>query len=270
MGVSERFEHEGVEAVRVGRYPVGINTMAVVYRLGATIIDTGPANQWRFVRGFLREKPVRRVLLTHHHEDHSGNAANILRELGVPVLVPPLGQASLRDGYPLHLYRRVFWGTPGRFDGALLPEEIVLEDGLTLRAVHAPGHADDMTCLLEPNRGWLFSGDLFIGANTRYLRADEDYDGILRSLRLCLSHDFDVVFCAHRGIVRDGRAAIQAKLDALEALREQSRRLQQQGQSLREITRRLLGREDLVTWLSHGHFSKKNLIRGSLTGHGAS
>lgn len=268
MGVIDRFEHEGVEGIRIGRYPIGINTTAIVYRLGATLIDTGPVNQWRFVRRFVREKPLCRVLITHHHEDHSGNGANLQREFGVPVFVPPLGQPLLRDGYPMHLYRRIFWGTPGRFDGVPMPEEIEFEDGLTLRAVHTAGHAEDMTCLLEPNRGWLFSGDLFIAATTRYLRTDEDYDEILRSLRLVLTHEFDTVFCAHRGVMPGGRAAIQAKLDALEALREQSRSLHQQGKSLRKITAALLGREDIVTWLSQGHFSKKNLIRGSLNGHG--
>jgi len=264
VSVIERFEAEGVEGIRVGRWPIGINTSVIVYRLGETLIDTGPANMWGAVRRFVAEKPVARVLLTHHHEDHSGNAAHIAETFGVPVYAPAEGLTWLAQGYRIHAYRRFFWGVPACLTAEALPEEVALEGGRRLRVVHTAGHAVDQTCLLEPEQGWLFTGDVFIASTMRYMRTDEIFDEILDSLRRVLELSFDTIFCAHRGVVRHGHAAIQAKLDGLKALREQARALQHKGRSTNSITRRLLGSEDIVTWLTWGHFSKRNLIRGCI------
>ena len=43
----ERIEHHEVEGIRVGRFGSQINTTCIVYRLGSTVIDVGPPNQWR-------------------------------------------------------------------------------------------------------------------------------------------------------------------------------------------------------------------------------
>jgi len=86
--------------LRTGRYNLGIGSSCIVYRLGDTVIDTGPPNQWPVVRRFLRERNVEQVLVTHHHEDHSGNGARLQRELKATVFFPPSGVALARDGFP--------------------------------------------------------------------------------------------------------------------------------------------------------------------------
>jgi len=264
MSVVERFEHEGVEGIRVGRFNMGVSSTAVVYRFGTTIVDTGPPNQWRAVREFLQEKPIQHVLLTHHHEDHGGNGARIRRETGVPVLAPLGGIECMAQGFPLRPYQRIFWGKPRTFEPEAVPDEIDLGDGFRLRAITTPGHSPDMTCYLEPDRGWLFSGDVFIGVKPRYLRADEDLNTEVESLRYILRYDFDTVFCAHAGVAAKGREVIKKKLDYLESLRERARALQKEGRSVREITHALVGKEGPISWVTLYHFSKKNLIKGCL------
>ena len=64
-----------------------------------------------------------------------------------------------------------------------------------------------MTCFLEPERGWLFSGDLYISGRTRYLRADESVADTIDSLRRFLEVDFGTLFCSHRGPIADGKEA---------------------------------------------------------------
>ena len=39
------------------------------------------------------------------------------------------------------------------------------------RVIHTPGHSADHIALYEPNRRWLFSGDLYLAPRLRYLRA---------------------------------------------------------------------------------------------------
>lgn len=264
MSVVDRFEHEGVEGLRVGRFNMGVSTTAVVYRFGTTIVDTGPPNQWRAVGEFLQEKPIHHVLVTHHHEDHGGNGAHICKEMGVPVMVPLSGIEYIVQGFPLRPYQRIFWGRPHRFEPEAVPDEIELGEGFRLRALNTPGHSPDMTCYLEPDRGWLFSGDVFIGVKPRYLRADEDLNKTIESLRHILRYDFDTVFCAHHGVAAKGRQVIQKKLDYLESLRARVRALHKEGRSIDEITRTLVGKEGPISWVTLYHFSKRNLIEGCL------
>ncbi len=268
MSERERCRYEQVEGVRFGRYNLGLNTTCIVYRIGDTIIDTGPPNQWRHVRRFLRERAVRHVLVTHHHEDHGGNGRHIQRELDAPVLAPSKALAAMRSGWSQPLIQKIVWGRPTTLEAEPLPEEIALADGLRLRPLAAPGHAPDMTCFLEPDRGWLFSGDLYLAAKTRYMRWDEVLPELMASLRKVLALDFGAMFCAHRGIVHDGRAAVARKLDFLENLCGEARAQRRAGRSVREITRSLLGREDIIAYLSGFTFSKRLLIEAALQADG--
>ncbi len=261
MGVLQRFEFEGVEGLRAGRFGDQINTACILYRIGETLIDTGPPNQWRKIRRFLEERSVARVLLTHHHEDHGGNGGHIKHRWQTPVFAHEKGLPLHEKGYHLPFYRWLVWGRPrGKFQAEVLPERVRMHGGLYLQPIATPGHAEDQVCFLEPNRGWLFSGDLYISGKPKYLRKVEDPNEEIRSLRRVLEYDFGTVFCAHRGIVEDGRKAIKGKLQYLVALREQVRYYQQKGHSLKQIKKRLMGREEFLFWFSLGDFSKWNYI----------
>lgn len=263
MGVVERLRHHEVEGLRVGRFGGAINTTCILYRLGDTVIDTGPPNQWRTVRRFLDERSVGRALVTHHHEDHSGNLGRLVRSRAT-LYAPTESHEPLVRGFRLRPYQRIVWGRPPKIEPEPLPPALMLEGGLELRPIATPGHSSDMTCLLEPGRGWLFSGDLYIGTRTRALRRDENLGRQIASLRKVLELDFDTVLCSHRGVLKDGRERLRAKLDYLVSLCQEVRELHDQGLGEREITRRLLGREGLFTWVTGFHFSKRNLIRQCL------
>jgi glyoxylase-like metal-dependent hydrolase (beta-lactamase superfamily II) len=232
--------------------------------LSSTLVDTGPPNQWPAVRTFLQERKIERVLVTHHHEDHSGNARRLKDEMRANVFVPERGIEPMSRGFRIRPYQWVIWGKPGLLEAKASPDEMVLEGGLRLRTVAAPGHSPDMTCYLEPERGWLFTGDLYIASKPRFMRADEDVEAQIASLRRVLDLDFETVFCAHRGVITDGRRAIQAKLDYLASLRDEVRHLDAEGRSIGEITRILLGRENFLSLVTFYHFSKRNLVRGCL------
>ena len=264
MSVLERIKHAEVEGLRAGRFDFGINTAATCFRLGDTLIDTGCANRWPQVRAFVSERPLRQVLLTHHHEDHSGNAARIWRQTGAQILAPQASLAPLLHGWPLRPYQRLLFGRPQPVVARPVPDRLEIAEGVTLQTIETPGHAADLVCYLEPERGWLFTGDLFISERTRFLRQDEDLAAHLGSLRLLLDCDFDTIFCAHRGLVVNAHAALAAKLERLETLCGEARRLQQQGLSARAITRRLLGREERVSLVTGWHFTKRNLINACL------
>ena len=269
MAIRERIEYQDIVGLRVGRYGERVNTTSILWRLGTTLIDTGPPNQWRFVSAFAQEKPPEQVIATHHHEDHAGNLARISR-LGRPrVLAPRESLDPIAEGFPLQMYRRIGWGRPQRIRAEPLPELVEVSEGGPLEPVLLPGHSPDMTCLLDRNRGVLFGADLYVGGRLRYLRRDENLNGIMAALRQAVTLDFDTLLCSHRGVVRSAKEKLAEKLAYLEELRSKTRSLREEGLPLGLTVTRLLGREDSVCYLSRGHFSKRNLIVACLREDGS-
>jgi len=262
MSIRSRFEFEDLEALRVGRYGNRVNTSCIVYRMGDTVIDTGPPNMWRDVRKFLRERDIEQILVTHHHEDHSGNLGRINKLWKPDIFAHEKGVDLLRKSFKVPLFRRLVWGRPRlKVEAKSLPDTLELGAKVQLKPIHTPGHSKDMTCFLEPNRGWVFTGDLYVASKPKYALSWEDPNREIESLRHLLTFDFKTVFCSHRGVLKEGRDAISRKLNYLLALREQVRHYRQTGDSMREIKKRLMGKETFLFYFSFGEYSKANYIR---------
>ena len=268
MFETKRLAYGPIDGLQTGRFGASINTMSICYRIGHTLIDTGPPNRWRAVRRFVDEQHaehrIERVVLTHHHEDHAGNAIRIKKHLGVPVFAPEASLEPLAEGFPMELYRRIVWGKPNPVAAQPMPERLSIANGWHLQRIAVPGHADDMVCYLVPEEGWLFTADLFIARKPRYLRHDEDLLQLIASLRRVLEYDFEILFCGHRGVVKNGRQALREKLRYLEALCGVVQRRHDSGESINHITEQMLGRDGMLRWLSGGDFSKKHMIRSCL------
>ena len=266
---SERITYGSVEGLRAGRYGLGLDAKAACYRIGRTLVDTGPPNQWRAVRRFATDEDqahgIDRVLLTHHHEDHAGNAARLQELLDVPVYAPEASLDRLRDGVSLDIYRWVVWGRPRPVEAEPVPDTLPLADGTTLRTLSAPGHTDDMVCYLAEAHDLLFAADLYVTRRPQYLRAEEDAPRLIESIYDVLEHDFRTVLCGHRGVVEDGREALAEKVKYMEALcGVVKRRHRYDKLAVPEITDEILGREGMLYWVSGGDFSKHNLIASCL------
>lgn len=262
MSIRQRATFKDIESLRVGRYGNKVNTSCIVYRLGDTIIDTGPSNMWRTVRRFIQERAVEKVLLTHHHEDHSGNLSRIKKVWNPEIFSHEACHRAITHSFKVPLYRQLVWGRPRlKVETSSLPELFPISNQFHLKPIHSPGHSKDMTCYLEPNRGWLFTGDLYVAAHPKYSRKVEDPNLEIESLRHILTLDFETVLCSHRGVLENGREAISKKLNYLLALREQVKHYRKVGDSIQEICKRFLGTEGFLHYFSLGEYSKSNYIR---------
>lgn len=264
MAVLERIRYRDLDGLRTGHFNLAPATSFVIYRLGDTLIDAGPRNQWRHIRRFVDERAVRQLLITHFHEDHSGNSANLARHLRLTPRTSEETGRQLRHGFSIQWYRRIVWGAAAKVLTRPFDDDLIINGCDRVTPIATPGHTPDLTCFHLPDRGWLFSGDMYISSRLKLLEREEDLSQILASLRHLLALEFELILCPHRGPVTEGKPALQRKYNYLIELVEHSHHLHQQGYPLAVITRRLLGRENWMSYMTGFDFSKRQLIRACL------
>ncbi|MGI9036530.1 MAG: MBL fold metallo-hydrolase [Pyrinomonadaceae bacterium] len=156
-----------------------------------TLVDTGPktpaalaALRERLARHGVKISDIRRVVLTHAHEDHCGLAKTILEETGgaeifvhkweTGHLFGRLSRAEhknliLRAGVPFEVWNRMqaFYDSFGALTDALAPSlvsdlkdeaEIEFATGV-LKVLHTPGHTPGSSSLVREADRTIIAGD---------------------------------------------------------------------------------------------------------------
>jgi len=254
-----------VAAYEVGISPGGKLLKSVyLYIADSVMIDTGPHHLRKQIGKLLSDKTLSSVLLTHHHEDHSGNAALVHKQCKVPVYVHPYGASKLLHGFYILPYQHILFGKAPSCNAALMPKEIET-DTLKLTAIHTPGHSKDHTVFYEKNNGWLFSGDLYLGEKIQFFRTDEKIDEQIESLEMIAKLDFGTLFCGHRPCLKKGSDMIARKLDFLKTFYQQVKDLAQKGWSEKEIVTAMQKKSDLpVKLFTMGNASFSHMVKSSL------
>lgn len=221
MKIKQTLQHGPVRGYRFGYSPVRwVRAVPVwCYYLDGLLIDTAQRNMQREVLQTFANHQIDRIALTHFHEDHSGNAAALRDQHQCPVLAGPLTGERIAQPFPLQAYERFWFGAIGACPDAL-PLPKALETGsYRLQPIPTLGHSDDHHVFLETKEGWLFAGDFYIG-NLKIFRRGEDIYQMIDSTRYILTYDFDVVFCGHNPVLKNGRRAVEQKLQYLETMVE--------------------------------------------------
>jgi glyoxylase-like metal-dependent hydrolase (beta-lactamase superfamily II) len=235
------------------------------YAVGDTLVDSGISSVGDEVVAAARRAKVARVVLTHHHEDHAGNAAR-LASLGAEVLATAPGVKLVAHDLPRRFYQHVLWGEADPVEAREVSPEVPL-GRLTARVVPAAGHAVDQLALFVPERGWLLSGDAFAAERVKVFRGDEDFYESCATLERFLTLDFDALLCAHRPRFTGGKEAIRIKLAWLRELEGRVTDSRAKGRSVRRIVREL-GIEPSSSFytITFGDVTTANLVRSILSG----
>ncbi len=228
---------------------------ASAFYFDGLLVDAGLPRTAQALAGWLRQRPLHLVLNTHVHEDHVGG------DYALPLkpLVSPLGLDRLAHPPRTQPFRLLAWGRARPALGEPLGP-VVEADGFQLEVLPTPGHSDDHVIFIEKQRGWAFTGDLFVHTRIRYAQADENVLQILGSLQRAVKADFQELYCGHAGRVPDGKEALRRKIQYLEDIRGQALRLRQDGLGDVAIARRLFHRLGSWHWITGGWFSEVNLI----------
>jgi len=216
------FPSTGVYAVM---FPKALVNAFVVEADVLTLIDTGTPGAAGKLAAAIRKAgrdlaDVGRILLTHRHADHAGNAAELARLTSAEVHVAPLEAPFVRDGREQPRPRPA---TPlGR---ALVPYVKValpwtlprmdvqetLTDGArvgSFEVIETPGHTAGHVSLLWEERGILFTGDAAAHITTLGPHpAADDPARARQSFRSLAQLDFDTAYFGHGRPLRSGARA---------------------------------------------------------------
>lgn len=196
----------------------GTNTWLLHDERGCIVIDPGPddvAHRKEIAAAAMRvDAPVRLIVLTHGHADHSAGAATLAREYGVKVraLDPEhrLGDEGLRHG------------------------DVVEVGDLNLRVIGTPGHTADSVSLLFERDACVLTGDTVLGRGTSVVAwPDGDLAAYLDSLArlrdLLAAERVTSLLPGHGPELGDPAAVIDAYLAHRHARLEQVRDAMQVG-----------------------------------------
>jgi len=228
------------------------------YVVRGVLIDTGAPKASAQVLDAVRQLAPRGAVVTHCHEDHAGNAAE-LAAIGVPLIMHPSCEAALRHPEPIGAYRRLVWGTP-----IPLSAPVHSFDPAPLVVLPLPGHTDEHLVVWDAERRILAGGDLFLGVKVRVAHGSESPRRLVASLRAAAALEPRVLLDAHRGAVYEPVPLLQAKIAWMEQVIGEITALHARGIDEREIARRVLGHEEMVGWVSRGEYSKRALVHAVL------
>lgn len=238
---------------------LGIKIHVYLYIIEGLLIDTGPASLSKEICPFLESHKVKQTALTHIHEDHCGNAPWIIDNLKIPVYLheESLGEALVKTKLPF--YRKIVWGNRKEFKAASIPT-ILETESHRFEVISTPGQHPHHLSFHEKNKGWIFTGDLYVSSKQYVAFEDENISDAIASMKKILKFDFDTLFCSHGGPLKDGRKKLQEKLDFFESLRAKVLDLEKQGLSRKEIDKKLFPKKGLWERFSLNQWSSFNII----------
>ena len=190
------------------------------------VIDPGPQDEDHLAAlvAAIGDRPVRAILCTHTHRDHSPAARPLSLRTGAPVIgCAPL---MLEDDGPR---------ADAAFDPSYDPDRI-LSDGeqlmgedWTLEAVTTPGHTSNHLCFALLQENALFTGDHVMGWSTSVISPpDGDMADYMRSMQRLLDRDDAVYYPAHGAPVPNPRRLVRGMM---------GHRKQREGQIIRFLER---------------------------------
>lgn len=199
-------------------YVIGTHDLAV--------IDPGPdaADHLSALEHAIGDRPVRAILCTHTHRDHSPAASILADRTGAPIIgCAPL---TLEDDGPR---------ADAAFDPFYQPDRVLQDseqvagDGWTLEAVATPGHTSNHLCFALLEEGALFTGDHVMGWSTSVVSPpDGDMTAYMASMQRLLDREDAIYYPAHGDPVENPRRLVRGMM---------GHRKQREGQILRFLER---------------------------------
>ena len=218
MTVIEHSSHEEINYWKLGTSWWGKPSIYVhSFLIDGLLIDTGHTYIKKEFLKVLSAETIDKVVLTHHHEDHSSNVEAIKTQHGIEGFASPLCCKLMEDPPRLEPARMFTWGqnSPAKLLPLDLSEKLET-NSFSFDILETPGHAEDQISLYEQSRGWLFCGDIFIHDYVKSFMRGENIYHQIDSIKKLIELDFDALICNHQPVFQKGKNRLRNKLQFLE------------------------------------------------------
>ncbi len=195
----------------------------LIGRGDVVVVDPGPVldSHRDALAAALTGERVRGILVTHCHSDHSPLAAWLRAETGAPTYA--FGPHGPTDGEADEIDDQVDDGVKieETIDVDFVPDVAVADGevidigpGLTVTAVHTPGHTSNHTCYALAEPSVLFTGDHVMGWSTTVVSPpDGDMADYIESLRKVARRRDAMLIPTHGPPRRDGPEFVAALVE---------------------------------------------------------
>ncbi len=200
-----------IKGARNGKYPYSHSLLIEDY-----LIDTGISS--RLLRKLKRQFPIKNVLLSHWHEDHtSGNRllsnANFFIHSKDKFLIENVDKFYEYYGIsnsPAEEEFEWLWESfkldNTKIEKALTDNEIIkVGSDYELKVIHTPGHTAGHCSFLELNSKIAFLADIDLTNFVFYAGIDSNLIDFEESLDKLIDLDIEMATTGHRGIIEGGK-----------------------------------------------------------------
>jgi hydroxyacylglutathione hydrolase len=208
---------------------------------GLVLFDSGAGRDVDAIFNTLRQdglapEHLTHVFLTHGHADHSGGAAEIVREKSCKLLCGALTVQALERGEEginlvaarnAGVYPRDYVYTQPKPDRAIEPGMTLTAGRLKITPVATPGHSRDHIAYLVESSGMtsLVSGDALFHSGRIIYQATDDFNirQSCETIEEISRHRFDALLPGHGMFVLSGaQRHLQVALCAIQAMKPPS------------------------------------------------
>ncbi|MBW2648524.1 MAG: MBL fold metallo-hydrolase [Deltaproteobacteria bacterium] len=259
-------QFEEVTQIRMSRVIDGVPIYWVsAYLVDGLLIDTGCDYTAEELASYLEGKKLDMVVNTHFHEDHIGCNHLIKDRFNVDIYAHPESIPLIGRKAFLYPYQETVWGYPVPTEVRPIPE-VIRTGHFRYDVVETPGHSVGHVALLEREKGWCFSGDIFSRETLKFIRPEEDMGETIQSMKRLLDFKTErlVLFTSMGKIIEDGRAALEGCMDYLENLSQKAKNLKDRGYTVEEIIQDIFGGEHNFAQITNGQYTTENLVRSVL------
>ncbi len=164
------------------------------------LVDAGMGMSKRILKK-ASDLHIDRIILTHRHIDHIGDAKELSEKLEAPLYASEKEAEALREGNDPTVLGRSFGKNPPPLDVNTLEKDKY--SGFEI--LSTPGHTEDSICLYHPEEKILLSGDT-VFSNGSVGRSDlptGDKDELVGSVEKLSELEIDSLYPGHMSVVEE-------------------------------------------------------------------